>query len=162
MNQPRRGRPRRIETTQSATAEMETPEAASSTQPKRRRRSSTGDFALKLGGVPKKEGFIRRWVNDDKNRLAEVEQLAYTHVNDAGVQSSDTGGRISRLVGTKATGEPLRAYLMETPTEEYQFGVDEREADHRQVEAAIISPDRDTTGLTDNRYGQGSIKTAPR
>jgi len=157
----RRGRRPRTASTVSATTEMEVQTNDGASKTKRRRRGSVGGHALKLGGVPERKGFVRRWVNDDANRLAEVEELAYTFVEDPRVQSSDTGSRISRLVGTKATGEPLRAYLMETPIEEFQSGVDEREENHRQIEAAIIAG-RDSTGKLDNQYGQGEIKAAPR
>lgn len=162
MNAPlRRGRPRKMETTASATADSEVSATTGASTPKRRRRYSVGGHALKLGGVPQREGFVRRWVNDDSNRLAEAEELAYTFVEDARVQSTDTGSRISRLVGTKASGEPLRAYLMETPIEEYRVGVDEREENHRQIEAAIVAG-RDSTGKLENQYGHGEIKAGPR
>lgn len=155
----RRGRPPKTATTTSASDNPEPQETK--VAGKRRRRGGVGGHQLKLGGVPVREGFVRRWVNDDANRLADVEELAYTPVEDRRIQSSDTGSRISRLVGTKATGQPLRAYLMETPADEYRVGVDEREENHRQIEAAIIAG-RDSTDKLENQYGHGEIKTGPR
>jgi len=85
--------------------------------------------------------------------------LGYDHVTEQGIQSSDAGSRVSRLVGTKANGEPLRAYLMETPDELYAQGVAEKEAHNRQIDDAIIAG-RDSTGqMVTETYGHGSIKS---
>lgn len=114
--------------------------------------------------APTREGYVRRWVNDSDNRLANAGELAYDYVTDTSIQSSDAGARISRLVGTKANGEPLRAYLMETPQAEYAAGVAEREATHLQIEQAIIAG-RDSTGRMDESIvhdGHGEIKVGQR
>ena len=125
--------------------------------PVRRRRGKVGGFALKLS-APQREGETRRWVNDDGNRIAEMRELGYDFVSDTGIQSADPGSRVSRLVGTKANGEPLHAYLMETPDELYAQGVAEKEAANRQIDEAITAG-RDSTGRMDeHQYGQGSIK----
>lgn len=125
----------------------------------RRRRASVGGHASKLS-APTRPGFTRRWVNDDGNRIADMDELAYDHVTDKGVQSSDAGSRISRLVGTKANGEPLRTFLMETPDELYAEGVAEREAINSQVDQAIVKGADFTGQVTpeDGTYGRGSIQ----
>lgn len=131
-----------------------------SDQPKRRRRASVGGHALKLA-APVRQGYTRRWFNDNGNRIADAEELGYDYVTEAGVQSSDPGSRISRLVGTKANGEPLRAYLMETPDELYAEGVAEKEAHNRKIDEAIVAG-RDSTGqmpANAETYGHGSIKS---
>ncbi len=123
----------------------------------RRRRSSTGGHSLKLS-APVRPGYKRRWVNDDGNRIADADELAYDFVHEAGITSSDPGTRISRLVGTKANGEPLRAYLMETPDELYAEGVAEKEARARQTDDAIAAGrDLDGQHQSDGYVGQGSI-----
>jgi hypothetical protein len=123
----------------------------------RRRRSNVGGFAMKLS-APSREGEKRRWVNDDGNRLAEMNELGYAFVSETGIQTSDPGSRVTRLVGTKANGEPLHAYLMETPDELYAQGEAEKEAANRQIDEAITAG-RDSTGRMDeNQYGHGSIK----
>jgi hypothetical protein len=126
---------------------------------KRRRRSSVGGHALKLT-APARPGYSRRWVNDDKNRIANAEELGYDFVQDTGLKTSSPGSRISRLVGTKASGEPLHAFLMETPDELYAEGVAEKEAVNRQIDEAIVAG-RDSTGQMSptETYGQGSIKS---
>jgi hypothetical protein len=151
---PRRGRPPNNPNSPADTA----PEAAPAPT-SRRRRSQVGDFAMKLL-APARPGFMRRWFNDKDNRIADAGELAYDHVMQAGIETSDPGARISRLVGTKPNGEPMRAYLMETPTELYAEGVAERESHNRLVEQAILDG-RDSTGKmgTDAPiYGQGSIQ----
>jgi len=126
---------------------------------KRRRRASVGGHALKLD-APTRAGYVRRWVNDSGNRIAEAEELAYDFVTDQSIKTTDAGSRISRLVGTKANGEPLRAYLMETPEEEFAGGMAEKEAQNRQIDEAITRG-VDTTGQlapSSEQYGEGSIK----
>jgi hypothetical protein len=127
--------------------------------PKRRRRKSVGTASLKLA-APMRPGFTRRWVNDQDNRIADAVELGYDHVSEQGIQSSSPDSRVSRLVGTKANGEPLRAFLMETPNELYAEGVDEKETHNRLVDEAIAAG-RDSTGhmpRTNETYGRGSIQ----
>lgn len=132
--------------------------AVAGSQTKRRRRASVGGHALRLQ-APKRKGYTRRWINDDGNRLADAFELGYDYVQEAGIQSSDPGSRISRLVGTKANGEPLRAYLMETPDELYAEGVAERDAHTRQIDESLVAG-RDSTGqmVPNETYGHGSIR----
>lgn len=130
-------------------------EAAKPNEP-RRRRSSVGGFALKLS-APSREGQNRRWVNDDGNRIAQMRELGYEFVSETGIKTADPGSHVTRLVGTKANGEPLHAHLMETPIELYAEGVDEKEAANRKIDEAIASG-RDSTGRLENQYGHGSIK----
>jgi hypothetical protein len=123
---------------------------------KRRRRGKIGGFALKLS-APSREGHKRRWVNDDGNRIAELGELGYDFVSETGIQTSGPGSHITRLVGTKANGEPLHAHLMETPDELYAEGESEKEAANRLIDEAITAG-RDSTGRLENQYGHGSIK----
>lgn len=123
----------------------------------RRRRSSVGGHALKLS-APSREGHKRRWVNDQGNRIAEMQELGYEFVSDTGIKTADPGSRVSRLVGTKANGEPLHAFLMETPDELYAQGEAEKEAANRLIDEAITAG-RDSTGRLENQYGHGSITT---
>lgn len=128
-NPVRRGRPPVTEKTATEAADL-TPKVG------RRRRASVGGHSLKLQ-APTREGYVRRWVNDKDNRIAEAGELAYDFVSDPSIKSTDEGSRVSRLVGTKANGEPLRAYLMETPVEEFQAGLDEKEAHRKAIDDAM-------------------------
>jgi hypothetical protein len=100
-------------------------------------------------------------MNDDGNRIADAEELGYSHVSDTGIKSSGPGSVVSRLVGTKANGEPLSAFLMETPDELYAEGLAEKEAHSRQIDDAIKAG-RDSTGQmsSSETYGHGSIKSS--
>ena len=106
----RRGRPpRQPEAEQQAEAGV--PKA------KRRRRG-----ALEHGGAlklhaPTREGFVRRWVNDKGNRIAELEEIGYTLVEERGIDTDGPGSRVNRLAGTHEGGAPLKTYLMEIPEE---------------------------------------------
>lgn len=136
------------------------PVADSTTTPtKRRRRTAVGGFNLKLE-APARVGYQRRWVNDDGNRLANADELGYDFVSDTGLKTSGPGSRVSRLVGTKANGEPLHAYLMETPDELYAEGLADKEAVARQIDDAIKAG-RDSTGQMSpaETYGHGSISS---
>ena len=159
-NQPRRGRPRKVPTVegaQASTAPVATTEEASVAKTARRRRPSTGGFEYKLS-APSREGETRRWVNDEGNRIANMKELGYEFVSDTGVQTDQPGSRIVRRVGTQANGAPLMSYLMETPDQLYQEGVDEKERKHSLVDQAIEAG-RDFTGRLDQSYGHGLIKS---
>lgn len=113
--------------------------------------------------APSRPGHTRRWFNDDGNRIAEAQELGYDFVSEDGLKTSSAGSRVSRLVGTKANGEPLHAFLMETPDELYAQGVEEKEAANRQIDEAIAAG-RDSTGQMsqipgNEQYGQGSIRS---
>lgn len=153
----RRGRPARSavapETVAQDTPAIEAAEGAKPTR--RRRRGNNGGFHLKLK-VPERDGFHRRWFNDMPGRLAEAGELAYDHVTDPAIKSDSQDSNVRRLVGTQANGQPLYAYLMETPLEEYRAGQEEKEEGHRQIDKAIREG-RDATGRVDNSYGEGSI-----
>lgn len=150
----RRGRPPLSQNGDVLAGNLNVPEAR-----KRRRRATVGGHTLKLQ-APSRQGFVRRWVNDEGNRIANAEELAYDFVLDTSIQGSGEGSRVSRLVGTKANGEPLRAYLMETPIEEYSAGLADKEAVNRQIDDAITAG-VDHTGQiapASEQYGEGSIK----
>lgn len=124
---------------------------------KRRKRADVGGFHLRLS-CPDREGYQRRWFNDTPGRLANADDLAYEHVREPGIKSDSPDSRVRRLVGTQAGGAPLYAYLMETPREEYQRGIEEKEEQHRAVDEAI-NRGEDPTGRVQNSYGEGSIGT---
>lgn len=148
----RRGRPPVTDKTVTNAAEPAPPS-------KRRRRASVGGHAMKLGATTR-EGHTRRWFNDDGNRIADAHELGYDFVSEKGLKTDDPSSRVSRLVGTKANGDPLKAYLMETPDELYAEGQSEREAHNRQIDDAITAGVDSTgqLGPASETYGQGSIQ----
>lgn len=150
-----RGRPPHVP----AAKEAQTPPQAEGAPTPRRRRASVGGHALKLT-APSRPGYHRRWMNDDGNRIAEADDLAYDFVSDPDIKSDSPGSRVSRLVGTKANGDPLYAYLMETPDELYAEGVAEKAAHNQQIDEAIAAglPTDGQIAPSAEQYGQGSIK----
>lgn len=149
---PRRGRPPVADKTATTAGEAAQPA-------KRRRRASVGGHAMKLS-APAKPGHTRHWFNDIRNRIAEAHELGYDHVTEQGIKTDGPGSRVSRLVGTKPNGEPLHAFLMETPDELYAEGIAEKEAHNRQIDEAISagSPTDTPIGPASETYGEGSIK----
>jgi hypothetical protein len=132
---------------------------AEAKSPTRRRRASVGGHATKLH-APERPGFVRRWCNDQGNRIADMEDLGYSVVSDLGIETHSPGSVASRRVGIAADGSGLKAILMETPDELYAEGIAEREALHRQVDQAIVTGADPTGQMTssDGAYGHGSIK----
>jgi hypothetical protein len=129
----------------------------------RRKRGSTGGFALKLQ-APQRPGYVRRFVNGDPARIQRMQdELGYTMVNDvAGEGNARTDGlgtRIARHAGKDENGKPFQTYLMETPIEEYQIGMEEREEGRKPFEEAIRRS-TDTTGEVPDAYqpGQSTIR----
>lgn len=106
----------------------------------RRRRASVGGQALKLE-APAREGYVRRWVNDDPARIAEMHDLGYDFAEQkAGPGRKRTDGlgtRISRHGGKSKEGKAQLLYLMETPDEEYAVGKREKEARVAAIDTAI-------------------------
>jgi hypothetical protein len=140
---------------------QENPTAA--TPPARRRpRASVGGFALKLD-APSRPGFVRRFVNGDPSRIMKMEELGYTLVSDpAGEGKSRTDGkgtRITRHAGKLEDGAPMQAVLMETPEEEFAYGLSDKE-EHRQQFEDTIRRSGDPTGQVDGAYvpkGQSTL-----
>lgn len=113
---------------------------------RRRKRANMGGYTLRLD-APERPGYVRRWVNDDGSGRPERlnVDLAYDFVHADDIKGDGLGRRISRVVGSKRNGEPMHAYLMETPEEEYAVGVAEKEDRLKPFEEAIRSG-KDTTG----------------
>lgn len=115
---------------------------------KRREAARKGRFDM--GGLtgqklmaPNREGYKRRWVNDDdKGKLDQALDKGYyflqeTTRGDEYIPTSDLGARKSQRVGTKEDGSALHAYLMEIPLELYQETQQEKEAAIRELEDQI-------------------------
>lgn len=143
--------------------EADAPESASTPKTLRRRRASVGGFALKLD-APKREGYVRRFVNGDPARIAALEDLGYTLVNERasgrGAQRTDSvGTRIARHAGKFENGAPMQAFLMETPIEEYEVGVAEKEDRLKPFEDAIRTGADPTGGLAPGEIYQPGKST---
>lgn len=131
-------------------------------QGQRRRRASAGGFALKLD-AEQRPGFVRRFVNGDPSRIQRMKDLGYEVVQDqAGEGSARTeglGSTIARHAGKTEEGQPFKAYLMETPLQEFEYGVLDKEDARKPFEDAIRGS-ADTTGQVEGAYqpGQSTIR----
>jgi hypothetical protein len=91
------------------------PEVASvDTLPRRERKPFTrkpfGSQEQKLA-YPNREGFHRHWFNDEPGRIMKARDAGYEQVHD------DDGRPVNTVVGIGRGGQPLVAFLMETPQE---------------------------------------------
>lgn len=119
----------------------------------RRRRASTGGFKQKLD-APQRQGFVRRWVDNDPSRIMAMEELGYAMASElAGEGAARTdglGSRIARHGGKRGDGAPQQLVLMECRADDYAQGVKDKEDQLRPFEEAIRQG-ADTTGrLTDS------------
>lgn len=129
-------------------------------KPTRRRRTSVGGFASKLA-APERPGYVRRWGNDDRNRVDELRELGYEFATEGGIQTDDPSSRIARLTGTREGGAPLKSYLMETPVELFEQGMAEREEINGLTDQSILGQRAEITGeMTeeDGHYSHGVIE----
>lgn len=117
----------------------------------------------------KKEGKVPRWVNDDgKGRVQKLQQRGYDFVSDenvkvgeGGQENTDLGTRVSRIVGTDKSGNPLRAYLMVQDSEYYAEDQSEKENVNMMVDDAIRggkSPGSNETSSDDGKGNRTYVK----
>jgi len=72
--------------------------------------------------APKRKGYVRRFVNDEKDRINQFEEAGYNIVHDD-VQVGDPNAGQETQIGSitnKAVGAGTRAVLMEIKEEWYQ------------------------------------------
>lgn len=87
--------------------------------------------------APQREGYVRRFVNDEGGRIKDFERAGYTHVEDSEIHTDGTGERISRRVGVHEDGSPMYAYLMEQDQKWYAEDQDTKQAELDKADAAI-------------------------
>lgn len=129
-------------------------QAEATPKAQRRRRASTGGLRQKLD-APQRPGYVRRFVDASPARIQAMHQLGYELVADEAAEGAartdGMGTRIQRLAGKRDNGEPQHLVLMETPAEEYQIGVKEKEQALAPFEEAIRAG-ADTTGRLTDQY----------
>ena len=124
----------------------------------RKRRSSVTGGGLKLHAA-ERPGYRRRFVNDDKNRIAELQELGYTFAEAPSEATHGPGSRINRLAGTTDDGAPMKTYLMETPIELYEQGRQELD-EELKLQDQQISRGLDPSGELE-KHARGSHETQP-
>lgn len=112
--------------------------------------------------APVRPGFVRRFVNGNPSRIQRMETLGYALVSDPaedGVKrTAGMGTRIARHAGRDEDGRPIQAVLMETPEEEYAYGVADREEARKPFEEAI-NRSQDTTAEVEGAYTPATKST---
>ena len=108
----------------------------------RTERVPLGGFQQKLNVKHIPNGFVGRWINDEGGRIAAAQAAGYTFVEDEEVKAERAGtnvesdARIGRVVGTKASGQPMMAYLMKIPERFYE---QDQAAKLRQIDETELS-----------------------
>lgn len=124
--------------------------------PRTRRRTNLGGMRLKLSVGNLIEGYHMYWANDENNEVQELLEEGFTYVKPSEVRmerglvaDTDVSDRVSKYVGTKANGDPLRAYLMKCPQDLWD---EIQEASQEQANAWDSAILAGTVGGVDSRY----------
>ncbi len=92
-------------------------------------------------GAPERKGYVRRFVNDVGGRLQDAKAGGYQFVEDEttveGAESDGLGNRVTRVVGTKESGAPLNAYLMEIKEDWYKEDQAVKQAEIDETEESL-------------------------
>lgn len=115
---------REVSTTESA----KMPRSESERQSAPRERFDFGSAQSKLSVFNTDPNYHYHWINDTPGRVQQAIAGGYEFVSAESVQlvpgvlptNSDSGDRVSAIVGTGEDNGPLRAYLMRIPLEWYE------------------------------------------
>lgn len=114
---------------------------------------------------------VGRWINDVDNRIHLALESDYefvtstvdTHIgggtNDG---NSDIGSKISKVVGSTKSGEPMRAYLMMIDRDWYEEDQGEKQKRNDDIDEQISNPGygADQKGLAkSSMYGKMTYKS---
>lgn len=122
----------------------------------RERKADMGGMRLKLSVKGRVDGYHLYWENDDDGAIETLLYAGFEFVTPkevemqaAIVQDSDLGNRVSRYVGKKSDGSPLRAYLLKCPDEVWADRENDR---YRQADAWDSAIKAGQIQQTDGRY----------
>jgi len=132
---------------------------------RRKNRVPLGGIRRKMSFDNQEEGYVYRWVNDNRLRLTEAQEAGYEFVDASGGSVGDPdvaneGGqsidsRTGKNVGVKEDGSPLRAYLMRIKKDWYEEDQAEKQARVDDLETAIASGADEHATRIDKRYIPG-------
>ena len=95
---------------------------------RKRRPLGTVEQRLRLEA---KDGFVRRFINDDRNRLELAQKGGWEFV------TNDKGEKIQEVVGSKEGGQPLYAFAMEIREDWYNEDQAKKQAELDKTDEAI-------------------------
>lgn len=138
-------------------------ESDRSEAPRTRRQSNLGGARLKLAVHGEIPGYKMYWCNDNDNELADLLSEGFEFVkpdevslNRGVVLDGDVDARLSKYVGTKANGEPMRAFLLKCPQDIWDeiqaSSQDQANAWDSAIKAGVV-------GNVDNRYNPKGYET---
>ena len=141
---------------------MARPTRKEATKDARKERIPLGRMRRKMsipdGLIPKNK--VARWINDKTGRLQAAQEGGYAFVDDPlakigegsedGRDSLDT--KISRVVGTKEDGSPLKAYLMVINKSLYDADQAEKDRHLDEIDASIKRGNVEGEVGRDGRY----------
>lgn len=144
--------------------EGQTPRSIAQRSEAPRQRFHFGMPQSKLAVYRQEEGYHYHWINDLPGRLELAEASGYQFVLREDVQlqpgvtprNSDSGSKVSQIVGRGEDGQPLRAYLMRIPQEMYEESQAFVQAQLDKTENAIRRGR--TTGQEDGSFYQPAEK----
>lgn len=135
----------------------------SRTEADRERAEDLGGLRLKLSVQGRIEGYHLYWENDQDGAIEtllfegfEFAEPAEVKMQSAFVADADLGNRVSRYVGRKEDGSPLRAYLMKCPDEIWETREQRRYAQADNWDAAIHQSINDRS---DGRYKPAGVNS---
>jgi len=118
--------------------------------------------------VPDKNGFVRRWINDVGGRIERSIDAGYVFVSDQRIRvgqregNTDTGSKISMVVGRHDNGTAMKAYLMEIKKEWYDEDQAAKQKSIDAIDDQIRHGNVDGEPGSDGRYiPDEGIKYAP-
>lgn len=110
----------------------------------KRNRPNLSGLEQKLAYYGEHPGWVRRWVNDQSNRVPSLLERGWRFVLSAEVGMSDSVGRGNTDIGdrvsitTTAGDGPIRMYLMETTKEIADMQAQARTEPARKTQEAIL------------------------
>lgn len=130
----------------------------------RTRPGNLGGPRLKLQVFGEIEGWHLYWCNDDDNAVEELlfdgfEFVAPDEVNMVSriVQDADVEGKVSKYVGKKADGSPMRAFLLKCREDIWQERQEQGQQQANAWDSAILAG---TVGGVDSRYQPKGAQTS--
>lgn len=134
------------------------------TQERTAKRTPLGVARRKLSLGAQFPGYKCRWINDSGDRVLQAQQGGYEHitkedlekqgiaVGDESTVGTDLGTLVSKVVGTKEDGSPLRAYLMKIRKDWHEEDQLEKQKDIDEVDRALREGAQYRKDIGDSAY----------
>ena len=107
--------------------------------------------------APEKEGFKRRFVNDENGRIEQFEAAGYKIVDEKTQMGDKNVGQASQVgsVARKPVGGGTDAVLMEIKEDFYNEDQEAKEARIMEAEQNVLKEGAENSGASRHTYGDG-------